>query len=99
MDEEPTDAQLHLSPRTGEGRPSSNMLGDGVEEQNQKEAPQQIWILCGGDGPCQHLSYQSGLNAWQKLRRSGDLQVYLALLVPVSTASSTRSYIHNNFAA
>lgn len=90
MNDEPADAQPYSSPQAGESSSSSSAGGD--EEQNPKDSPQQIWILCGGDGPCQHLSYQSGLNAWQKLRRSGDLQVYLALLVPVSCVYTDDSY-------
>ncbi|GMH40730.1 hypothetical protein BSKO_08634 [Bryopsis sp. KO-2023] len=65
------------------------------EEAQQKDRAQQIWVLCGGDGPGQQISFHSGINAWLKLRRSNDLQVTPSVLIPEEYSSGKRERLES----
>lgn len=85
MDDPEVESSMDIFTRSyDEGSASSSGDEAETEETAQRDGTQQIWVLSGGDGPGQQASFQSGRNAWQKLRRPGDLQVYHSVLVPVS---------------
>lgn len=93
MDDTEVESSMEALSQALAERPTST--DNDTKDDAQSDGTQQIWVLSGGNGPGQQASFQSGKNAWQKLRRPGDLQVYHAVLVPVSyqIAESTNGIV------
>lgn len=62
-----------------------------VEEGYDPDAPrpEQVWILCGGDGTGHQASLASGVNALIKLNRMNDIQPYLFVMDPGRRVSAS----------